>query len=327
MEPIYLSICQKETGKRIRELLKQNGYSVRDIQEAMGFENPQAVYKWTSGKSLPSIDNLLILSRLLHTNIENILVIDGDDAVFWSVFCRHASYRCCLPDFRCRAAAAPIPVRSSRPSVDSGFRYLLLRYRAAGRSKTGSEIFGGACDGAGEQACRTAEAKDQNGIPFPYAEDGKGDQKQDGAARPESGKQSGRTVGHFGKCGGEQDGKSGGSDQCHYGRAQSGQDAADGGSAPVFPVDNSQNGDKYTGRQDTSRRGDDSAGKSGHADSDEGGGIDGYRPGRHLGDSDQIGKFAHGQPAALFDDLVLNDGDGGISAADAEQAYLQKAPE
>ena len=43
MEPIYLSICQKETGKRIRELLKQNGYSVRDIQEAMGFDTPQAV--------------------------------------------------------------------------------------------------------------------------------------------------------------------------------------------------------------------------------------------------------------------------------------------
>ncbi len=31
-----------------------------------------------SGKSLPSLDNFVILSRLLHTSIENILVIDGD---------------------------------------------------------------------------------------------------------------------------------------------------------------------------------------------------------------------------------------------------------
>ena len=78
MEPIYLSIRQKETGSRIRSLLQESGYTVRDIQNAMGFENPQAVYKWISGKCLPSLDNFLILSRLLNTSIEDILVIDGD---------------------------------------------------------------------------------------------------------------------------------------------------------------------------------------------------------------------------------------------------------
>ena len=84
MEPMYVSIQQKETGNRIKRLLKQNGYTVRDIQGAMGFENPQAVYKWLSGKSLPSIDNFIILSRLLHTSIEDILVIDGDIVRLWS---------------------------------------------------------------------------------------------------------------------------------------------------------------------------------------------------------------------------------------------------
>ena len=78
MRPMYLSIRQEATGKRIKELLRDNGYSVKDIQEVMGFENPQAVYKWLSGKSLPSLDNLLILSKLLHTSIEDILVVDGD---------------------------------------------------------------------------------------------------------------------------------------------------------------------------------------------------------------------------------------------------------
>ena len=81
MEPVFLSIHQEATGKRIKELLKQNGYSVKQIQEFMGFENPQAVYKWTSGKSLPSLDNLLILSKVLHTTMEDILVIDGDVVV------------------------------------------------------------------------------------------------------------------------------------------------------------------------------------------------------------------------------------------------------
>ena len=92
MEPMYLSIRQEETGKKIKRLLKDNGYSVKDVQNVMGFENPQAVYKWLAGRSLPSLDNLIILSRILNINIEDILVIDGDvvfirflrrRAIFW----------------------------------------------------------------------------------------------------------------------------------------------------------------------------------------------------------------------------------------------------
>lgn len=78
MEPIYLSIQPVETGKRIKQLLSEQHYTVHEIQGAFGFENPQAIYKWLSGKSLPSLDNFVILSRILNTSIENILVIDGD---------------------------------------------------------------------------------------------------------------------------------------------------------------------------------------------------------------------------------------------------------
>ena len=88
MKPVYLSIKQKATGNKISELLKKNGYAVKDVQEAMGFENPQAVYKWISGKSLPSLDNFIILSRLLHTSIEDILVIDGDIVRLWYILFR-----------------------------------------------------------------------------------------------------------------------------------------------------------------------------------------------------------------------------------------------
>ena len=83
MEPMYLSIQPEETGERIRKLLLEQGYTIREIQGAFGFENPQAIYKWLSGKSLPSIDNFIILSRLLHTTIEDILVIDGDIPRLW----------------------------------------------------------------------------------------------------------------------------------------------------------------------------------------------------------------------------------------------------
>ena len=85
MKPIYLSVKQKETGENIRRLMKSNGYTVKDVQEVMGFENPQAVYKWLSGKSLPSLENLLILSKLLNLSLENILVIDEDINILRSI--------------------------------------------------------------------------------------------------------------------------------------------------------------------------------------------------------------------------------------------------
>lgn len=85
MKPIYLSVKQKETGENIRRLMKSNGYTVKDVQEVMGFENPQAVYKWLSGKSLPSLENLLILSKLLNISIENILVLDEDINILRSI--------------------------------------------------------------------------------------------------------------------------------------------------------------------------------------------------------------------------------------------------
>ncbi|MBS5065491.1 MAG: helix-turn-helix transcriptional regulator [Hungatella hathewayi] len=96
MKPVYLSIQREATGKRIGAIIREQGYSVKDIQEAMGFENPQAVYKWLSGKALPNLDNFLILSRILHTSIEDILVVDGDIAlwIFIDIIIKECYGRC-----------------------------------------------------------------------------------------------------------------------------------------------------------------------------------------------------------------------------------------
>ena len=75
MEPMYLAIQQKETGKQIKKLLMENGYTVKDVQNAMGFENPQAIYKWQNGTALPTVDNLVVLAALLGVRIDDILVI------------------------------------------------------------------------------------------------------------------------------------------------------------------------------------------------------------------------------------------------------------
>ena len=44
------------TGKNIIRLRVERGMSVRDLQAYFGFEEPQAIYKWQQGKSLPSVD-------------------------------------------------------------------------------------------------------------------------------------------------------------------------------------------------------------------------------------------------------------------------------
>ncbi len=63
-----------KTGENIKALRKKNGYSVRALQEIMGFATTQAIYKWESAQTTPSIDNLLALSFLFHVRIEDILV-------------------------------------------------------------------------------------------------------------------------------------------------------------------------------------------------------------------------------------------------------------
>jgi len=64
----------QSTGKKIKELRKESGLSVRDIQDLFGFEYPQAVYAWEQGKNVPTIDNLLVLARLFQVSVEEIVI-------------------------------------------------------------------------------------------------------------------------------------------------------------------------------------------------------------------------------------------------------------
>ena len=63
-----------ETGNNISRLRKEIGLSIRQIQEAMGFNTPQAIFKWQRGETLPTIDNFLVLSELFNTTIDEIVV-------------------------------------------------------------------------------------------------------------------------------------------------------------------------------------------------------------------------------------------------------------
>ena len=70
----------RATGQNIKNLRVAAGISVRDLQAVLGFTNPQAIYKWQNGDSMPSIDNLVILAAVLGVTVDEILVVGGDSS-------------------------------------------------------------------------------------------------------------------------------------------------------------------------------------------------------------------------------------------------------
>lgn len=62
------------TGNRINELRRLKGMSVADVQNVFGFSTPQAVYKWITGKCLPTVDNLVVLAAVFGTTLDDIIV-------------------------------------------------------------------------------------------------------------------------------------------------------------------------------------------------------------------------------------------------------------
>lgn len=86
----YPVIDMAATGRNIARLRAQRGMTVRDLQAFFGFSEPQAIYKWQCGRSLPTVDNLYALSVLLDVPMEAILVPAASE---------QQADACCSPHF------------------------------------------------------------------------------------------------------------------------------------------------------------------------------------------------------------------------------------
>lgn len=71
--PRYPVIDIVATGKNIRRLRLEKGYTVDEMQTYLGLGCPQGIYHWQAGRSLPSIDNLDAISRLWGVSMNDIL--------------------------------------------------------------------------------------------------------------------------------------------------------------------------------------------------------------------------------------------------------------
>lgn len=83
----YPIINMQEIGDRIKRLRKEKNLKVTDISDKMGFESPQAVYKWQRGECLPEISNFIILSKMLGTSLEGIILGDEEMPSPYARFC------------------------------------------------------------------------------------------------------------------------------------------------------------------------------------------------------------------------------------------------
>ena len=70
------AIDMAATGRNIQRLRRAAGLSVRDLQAVFGFSTPQAVYKWQRGETLPTLDNMTVLARVLGVSIEEIILYE-----------------------------------------------------------------------------------------------------------------------------------------------------------------------------------------------------------------------------------------------------------
>lgn len=74
MEHVFPTVDLQLTGKRIKELREQRGISVKQLQGFLGFEQPQAIYKWQRGECLPTFDNMYAMACYFNVTIDEILV-------------------------------------------------------------------------------------------------------------------------------------------------------------------------------------------------------------------------------------------------------------
>ena len=75
------------TGAKIKTLMKQRGITPRQLQLILNFPYVQTVYNWFAGKNMPTLDNLVVLAKVLDvvmddivvTKMVNVEIDDGED--------------------------------------------------------------------------------------------------------------------------------------------------------------------------------------------------------------------------------------------------------
>lgn len=83
VQPGPVGIDAAATGKRIKELCQEKGITVNRIREQLYIGSFQSVYAWFSGKALPDLEHMYLLSRLLGVPMDEIIIGTQEEAYFF----------------------------------------------------------------------------------------------------------------------------------------------------------------------------------------------------------------------------------------------------
>lgn len=70
----YTALDPVLTGKRIQQVIRANGYTVRELQRSLCLSCPQPVYRWMKGKAMPTVDHLYMMHKIFDTHMEDLVV-------------------------------------------------------------------------------------------------------------------------------------------------------------------------------------------------------------------------------------------------------------
>ena len=69
----YPVIDKKKMGSTLKRYMQERGLTAKDVQEYLGLACVQNVYRWIAGISVPTVDNLYALSRLMNTSVDTFI--------------------------------------------------------------------------------------------------------------------------------------------------------------------------------------------------------------------------------------------------------------
>jgi len=76
--PAYPVINIRESGRNIRRICREQGYTANDLREYLYLADERVVWRWWSGRSLPNLSNLCALSALLKVTVNEMLVFEDE---------------------------------------------------------------------------------------------------------------------------------------------------------------------------------------------------------------------------------------------------------
>lgn len=70
----FVSVDMVKTGQTLKRACAYREISAREMQRQLNLGSVQAVYNWFHGVRIPTVDNLMAISRLLRLPVDALLV-------------------------------------------------------------------------------------------------------------------------------------------------------------------------------------------------------------------------------------------------------------